>query len=77
MKQNVALALVLGIVYLTLIFHLNMLNVTDAINFFYNSAHVVGNSRYTANICAPDKIIDSVINRKNTQYSAMHISLLF
>lgn len=46
-----------------------MQNVADATNIFNNSGHVVGNSRYTANICAPHKITHSVIDWKKVIFS--------
>lgn len=51
-----------------------MQNVADATNIINNSAHVVGNSRYTANICAPHKITDLVIDWKKVIYSDTHFS---
>lgn len=44
--------------------HLKMQNVTDAVTIFTISARVAGNNRFRANICAPDKITDSVIDRR-------------
>lgn len=65
----------LDIVYLTLICHLKILNVTDASLFLL----VVHMSWETTGIqqISVHELIDSVIDQKNKSYSVMHISLLF
>lgn len=53
-QQWATLALVLDIVYLTLIYNLKLHNITNT-TIFSIREHVVGDSRYAANICGPEK----------------------